>query len=67
MKNPYSVAEVGAELLNDKSEAARDLLEHGVGEGPVLLRRDLLRDSRRRHLQLHHRVDLLRVLHYGPQ
>lgn len=51
-KNPYGVSELGAELLNDKSEAARDLLEHGIGEGPVLLRRDLLREPRRSHLQL---------------
>jgi hypothetical protein len=37
-------AEFGPKLLDDEGEAAGDLLEHGVGEGPVFLGRDLVLD-----------------------
>jgi hypothetical protein len=54
------IAELRAELLDDEGEAAGDLLEHGVAEGPVLLGRDLARDLPRRHPQLHQGHHLLR-------
>jgi hypothetical protein len=54
------IAEFGSELLDDEGEAAGDLLEHGVAEGPVLLGRDLALDLPRRHPQLHQRQHLLR-------
>jgi hypothetical protein len=38
------IAEFGPKLLDDEGEATRDLLEHGVGEGPVFLGRDLVLD-----------------------
>ena len=34
------IAEFRPKLLDDEGEATRDLLEHGVGEGPVFLGRD---------------------------
>ena len=49
---PYGVAEIGTELLDDEGEAAGDLVEHGVAEGPVRLRRDLLLGVPGRHFQL---------------
>jgi len=54
------IAEFGSELLDDEGEAAGDLLEHGVAEGPVLLGRDLALDLPSRHPQLHQRQRLLR-------
>lgn len=57
----YSVAKLGTELLNNHGEAARDLVEHGVAEGPVWLRRDLPLGVPRRHLQLQQRVKVIWV------
>jgi hypothetical protein len=54
------IAEFGPELLDDEGEAAGDLLEHGVGEGPVFLGRDLTLDLPRCHPQFHQRQHLLR-------
>lgn len=57
----YGVAEFGAELLDDEGEGAGNLVEHGVGESPMGLGRDLPLSHVNRQLQLQERVHLLRV------
>lgn len=57
----YSVAKLSTQLLNDESKTARDLVEHGVAESPVWLRRDLLLRVPRCHFQLHQRVEVIGV------
>lgn len=57
----HSVAKLASELLNDKTKTARHLVEHGVAETPVRLRRDLLLCLPGRHFQLQKRVEVIRV------
>lgn len=51
-RGAYGVAKLGGELLNNESEAARDLVEHGVAESPVWLLGNLLLSMPGRHFQL---------------
>lgn len=66
-ENTHGVTEIGIELLDDEAEAPRDLVKHGVTEGPVRLRRNLLLRVLHRHLQLQQRVHVVRVPQHRPQ
>jgi hypothetical protein len=59
-KGTHGIAEVGAELLDDDGEAAGDAVQHGVGEGPVLVvvAGDLPPQPTRRCPQPHQRLRL---------
>ena len=57
----YSVAKVVVELLDDKSETARDLVKHSVAEYPVRFPRDLPLCLPYRHLQPEKRIEIIRM------